>query len=420
MPFIVLLAVCLVTAAASTPTGAQVVAPGALTLPEAFRLAESGNPALRSVRLVAEAASARSEDTSRRPNPSLAASVENFGGGFDADRIESTLEIGLPLELGGDRAARQGLGRALAHSADAEVEVTRRAVLAETAERFLDAWVLQERIARLTEAERFATEAEAAAATRLRAGAAPAYEQVRARGFRVLRTVERRRAESEWAVANRRLALQWGADSVGATSLALATPELASPEAPQLVALVEDHPERRAADAELAIEVWRSRAARAARVPDLSLAAGVRRFGASETGFVTSVSLPLPVWNRMRGTVAAAERERAAAEARSLATRQRLRERVRASHDRYAASLEGWRLIRRDVQPAAEQALELILAGYRAGRLSYLDIQDGQRGLTEAELLLIEATAETWRARVTLELLVGRSIGEAHQEGSER
>jgi outer membrane protein TolC len=39
--------------------------------------------------------------------------------------------------------------------------------------------------------------------------------------------------------------------------------------------------------------------------------------------------------------------------------------------------------------------------------LSYLEIQDAQRNLIEADLLLIDGNADVWRTKNALELLVG-------------
>jgi cobalt-zinc-cadmium efflux system outer membrane protein len=156
-------------------------------------------------------------------------------------------------------------------------------------------------------------------------------------------------------------------------------------------------------------------------VPDLSLGAGVRHLAdVPGTGFVASASVPLPLWSRSAGLVAAAESERSAAESRARGTELRLREELRSAADRRQAALDRWSALRSQVQPAAEEALRSIVSGYRAGRLTYLDIQDGQRALFEAELLLVEAAAEAWRWRTAIALLVGETDGLGAPGGSER
>jgi cobalt-zinc-cadmium efflux system outer membrane protein len=400
---------------AATPAagGALIDAPEPrLTLEQALRLAERANPALTAAGLRTDAARARARDASRWPNPSAGASVENTGGGLGTERAESSLQLEQLVELGGDRAARSGLARSLVDLAGTEAEVARREVLGATAERFVAAWVLQERVRRLEAAERDAAAAVEASDQRLRAGAAPAFERLRAEGFRALRELERRRAAAELTVARRRLALQWAADSLAFDSLALESPAPpALPPAAALLARIPGHPEQQRAAAQVSGDRWRLREARAARVPDLSVAAGTRHLNeVGGTGFTAGISVPLPLWNRWRGSVVAAKSELSAAEVRARGTEQRLRQELQAAYDRYSVALAVWDGLRSKVRPAAAEALHLIVASYRAGRLSYLDIQDGQRSLIEADLLVIDAVAEAWRSKIALELLVGSPL----------
>jgi cobalt-zinc-cadmium efflux system outer membrane protein len=380
-----------------------------LTLEEALRLAERANLTLAAASHRVDAARARARDASRWPNPSTSASVENAGGSLGTERAESSLQLEQLMELGGDRAARSGLARSLVDQTVADAEVSRRDVLRATAERFLEAWVQQERARRLAAAARSAAVAVEAASQRLRAGAAPEFERLRAEGFRAQREVERLRAEAELAVARRRLALQWAADSLAFDSLALGPPAAQRlPDLASLLARIQENPERQRAAAEVSGEEWRLREARAARVPDLSVAAGLRHLNeVGGTGFVAGVSVPLPLWNNRAGSVAAAESERSAAAARARGTEQRLRQEVRAAYDLYSGALAVWEGLRSNVKPAAEEALRQIVASYRAGRLSYLEIQDAQRNLIEADLLLIDGNADVWRTKNALELLVG-------------
>ena len=65
------------------------------------------------------------------------------------------------------------------------------------------------------------------------------------------------------------------------------------------------------------------------------------------------------------------------------------------------------KLMHRTVLPSTQEALELLSAGYRAGRFRYLDYLEGQRSALEAEILAIDAAQSVWSARMTLERLVG-------------
>lgn len=399
---------------AAPPSPAPGVAIGrVLSLDDAIRLTREAHPALRAAGLASEAARARVRDAGRFPDPSLSAALENLGGGLGTDRAETSLLLEQPIELGGDRAARAGVARATADLSLAQRDLLSRALEGETAERFCDVWALQERVTRLREAEIVAERAVAAAEERLKAGAAPAFERTRAQGFRDLRGIERRRAEAELESARELLARQWGAEAAGFDSVSLPEPApFALPALEELIDRTRAHPGARAAAAERDAERWRLREVRAARTPDLQVGAGIRHLAeAGGTGLLVGLSLPLPIWNRQAGSVAAAESQLAAATERERQTALELRGELRRAHRRVRAALSAWEGIRDRVRPAADEALRLVSAGYRAGRLTHLEIQEGQRNLLEADLLLIEAAADVWRARSAFERVVSGSPG---------
>ncbi len=392
-----------------------------LTLSQAFQLARESNPELIASRQRIEAARSRLRDANRRPNPSLGLSVENVGGSLGTDRTESTLHLEQLLELGGDRSARSGLGRSLEELARAEAASLEREVLVATADRFLQAWSLQERGRHLRAAERAASAAVVAAQDRLRAGAAPAFELVRAQAFRSLRIVERARVDAEVPAGRRRLALQWGASEFRMDSVSLEPPDrYRVPDGAAVTEAVSRHPERMRAIAQAASEEWRVREVKAARIPDLTISAGVRHLADVDgTGFIAEVSMPIQLWNSQKGGVAAAEFERSAAHERARSIELRLGEEIRGAAERYGSAFQTWQQLGAEVVPASREALRLVENAYRSGRLSYVDILDTQRNLLDTELALIEATVDLWRAGLALSLLVEAPIpGDSPEEGT--
>jgi cobalt-zinc-cadmium efflux system outer membrane protein len=227
-----------------------------------------------------------------------------------------------------------------------------------------------------------------------------------------MREIDRERTESEFATARTRLALQWGGAATF-DSLALPEPPLVAAAAGAATEVPPEHPDLARVEAEHRQSEWRVRHARAARMPDVEVAAGIRHFtGPGETGFLAGVSVPLPVWNARGGEIAAAEAEREAAETIVTATRRTLEADAIAARHALDSAVSRWVRVRDDVRPVAAQAMEGVAEAYRAGRIGYLDLQEGQRGLVEAELLTIETQAEVWRAHYRLEALI-RPLGGA-------
>lgn len=401
--FLIVLAVWGCAALPTTASRAQ----EALSLTTALHRALESNPELIASRQRLRAAHARAEDAGKWTNPSLDLSVENFGGALGADRIESTLELGQLIELGGDRSARAGVSRTLTEIARTETASLEREVLRETAERFLDAWSMQERTKRLAVSEQNAIAAVDAAENRLRAGAAPRHEMVRAQGYRSLRMVERTRAIAELATLRRKLAIQWAASGM-TDSLVLAAPDTTwIPDPAALVDSTKNHPAVRRAAAEITLEDWRLREARASRIPDLTLSAGVRHLSETDgTGFIGAISVPLPFWNRLSGAITAAGLERSAAQERLRLAGLRIDQELRAAVQRYDSAVDAWRGIQNEVLPASREALALVQNAYQSGRLTYVEILDTQRNLLEVELAAIEAATDLWRAGITLSLLL--------------
>ncbi len=376
-----------------------------LSLQEALERTRAAHPSLVASRRDVSAARSLEREARRRPAPSLMAEYENFGGDLGGGFSDATVTAQQTFELGGDRGARRGLSAAHTSIAAAEHAQLRHELEAATVEMYTEAWASQERAERWRDAAREAATAAAAAAERLRVGAAPAHEVARARANHSLRRIELDREERRLATARARLAAQWrgSADSIGV--LTLADPATIVPADPaSLEAALSHQPLMQRAAAERQREDGQSRWVRAQHVPDVTVGAGARRLAElSGTGFVVSVTVPLAGPGTGPAAVEAADETRAAGASRADAEVLRLRTRVRDVHDRLAGALASLRELRADVLPAAEEAVRGLAVGFRSGGLTYLEVLDGQRALLEARLLDIELTREAWLAHMELE-----------------
>ncbi len=380
---------------------------GPLTLERALTLTSRYSPARQAAVLRAEASHARVADAGRRPNPTLSATEENFGGQLGRNRQEASIAIGQMLEFGGDRRARAVTAEAESRLASAEASTVGLERLALAADRFITAWSLQARLGRMQEGEALAALAVHAATERFQAGASPRLEILRAQSRAMTQAVERQRTESELTVARQDLALSWG--SMTATFDSLVAPDQVVPgNTAGLQPRFSEHPELTRASAAEALASARVQAAAAARRPDVTVSGGVRHLEeVPGTGFLVGVEVPLPLWSRGNGTVTAAHRELEAATAERRATEQRLQVVFSAATERVRTAAALYDTLRLRVRPAGVQIVDELLRGYRTGRSNYVDLVAEQSNLLETELAVIDAQADLLRAQLRLELLAG-------------
>jgi outer membrane protein TolC len=103
----------------------------------------------------------------------------------------------------------------------------------------------------------------------------------------------------------------------------------------------------------------------------------------------------------------AARREVDAAALERRATEQLLRAELASAVERVRSAAAAYDTLRLRVVPGREQLVEELLQSYRSGRSSYLDLAAEQRNLVDAELALVDAQADLWRAGAQLAFLTG-------------
>lgn len=394
--------------AASLPLDSVAVMSGPLTYERALGLASRYELRLRAAGLRAGAFGARIAEANRRPNPTLLASEENFGGQLGSNRREATLEIGQTLELGGDRRARQATAEAEYQLSLADSAVIGREAQGATAERFISAWALQTRVTKLRDGEAVTHLAIRAATERHAAGAALRLEVLRAESQAMSQAVERQRAESDLAIARGSLALSWGATEASFDSLVVPRGIFDEKDSTSSWPVLATHPELRRASASEALAVARVQSATAARTPDPTLSGGVRRLEeVGGTGFVVGIEMPIPLWTRGTDNLTAARRELDAAVLERRETEYLLRVKLASAVERLRSAAAAYDTLHLRVVPGRQQLVEELLQSYRSGRSSYLDLAAEQRNLVDAELALVDAQADLWRAETQLSFLTG-------------
>lgn len=377
--------------------------PASLTLQQALEEAEARSPAILAARARVEAAEARIRQAGFRSNPELSVEVENFLGTGELSGLrgtETTVAVNQRLDLGGRRRTRVATARADLLAEQLRLGIARADLAQSIREQFARAITARERLRIATENEAIARELARVASILVQEGRDPPLRGLRARSAAAQAAAELEAARAEERASRGTLAALFGVteppESVAGSLLDI-QPRTINPEQSLEVRLAEA--ERLRAEAEVAREVAEGRL-------DPAVGLGVRHV--AETGdvaLVGGVSVPLRVFDRNQGNVAAARAGVRAAEANlaSVAASARVRAQnaiinVEAAEARVEA-LEGTAV------PEAAEALRLAEISYREGRATLLELLDAQNAYRSAQLALVEArlaqalaTAELGRA----------------------
>lgn len=353
-----------------------------------------------------DAAEARVRQAAVRPNPTLGLEAENaFGRGSFRGyaNAETTLSFSQDLELWGRRSARVGAARADAGTAalrrdQAAVEAAARLALA------------------YAEAEAAARRADLAAEalTVIVADTRAALALVEEGREPLLRGIQ---GESEAAAAKASLdeaAAERDAAFARLTAIAMLSTPVTSIETslidrtPSTTVDASVSPQVRVAEAERSAAETRIAVERVRATPDVTASVGVRRFEEkNETALVFGLSLPLPLFDRNRGNIEAAQADFRAADARLVSARQdaeadrnAAQARLRASASRVSAADAG--------VTAGEEAYRLSRIGFEAGRISQLELRSSRTALITARNGAVDARLARVRAEIDLARLQGR------------
>ncbi|MCP9223865.1 TolC family protein [Erythrobacter sp. LQ02-29] len=375
--------------------------PPVLTLAQALEEAEARSPAVVAARAEVEAARGRLQQAGLRFNPSLNVDVENFAGtgpysGFNG--TETTVSVNQRLDLGGRRRARMTLAEAQLAVQEYRFAITRADLGLQVRHLFALGVAARDNLALARENEARAREVSRVARALVDAGKEPPLRGLRANAALAQATAALRAAEAEEEAARRSLAALFGTDIPPAE---LVGSDLLPP--PPIVSASQTL-DVRLAEAERAIADAQLRQARAEGRLDPSVGVGVRQL--RETGdraLVASLSVPLPLFDRNQGNVAAARSDIQAAEARRnsvLTNTQAAIANARAALD--AADARVAALAGSAINQARE-ALRLAELSYRAGKSSLIELLDAQQAYSETQAELIAARRARAEAQATLE-----------------
>lgn len=391
-----------------------------ITLSQALGRALGRNPDLEVYPPQRRAAEAQKLQAGLLPNPALGAEFEDFAGsGVDrgVQALQTTLSLSQVIPLGGRIGRRVEVAEAGLAGVEADYAVARLDVLAETARRYTDVAEAQARVALAARSITLAEDTLATVKRRVRAGATSSAEINRAQVAITRARIDAQRAAADLDAARIALAAMWGEAAPDFRQVAADLTTLPTLQGfPRFASAVEHSPSLQRFAVESRLRQAELQLARAQAVPDLTVALGLRRLehgatgGNPDYGLVAGLSLPLTIFDRNQGNIAAArariEQTQAQRDAAWLRVRTVLYGLYRSDQQARARAAS----LGDDAIPQADQALKLIERGYGFGRFSFLDLLDAQRQVIGLRAEAITAQADAHRLDAELERLSAEPV----------
>jgi cobalt-zinc-cadmium efflux system outer membrane protein len=380
-----------------------------LGLARAVELAMLGNPEIAAAMRQVDAAQGQVIQGRTRPNPELAYALEDLRS---RTRTQS-IQLNLPLELGGKREARiqaAEKGRELAQAQLAELKAS---VRAQVAAAYFDVLTAQERRVLAQDSAALAAASTDTVAKRVAAGKVSPVEETKARVAQAGTRIELAQAASEERSAFSRLFALLGFTQAAYPVLDAKAGALpAVPSLADLQSLIPSSP----AIVRARLEVDRRRALteleQSKRTPDVTVSVGLQRANeARRNALVLGVSMPLPLFDRNQGNLLEALRLEDKARDELQAATVRLHSEVAQAQERLATVSAEIQSLQQEVLEGARSAYGAATVGFENGKFSFLDVLDAQRTYFTAKSQYLKALAEAHRAAADVERLLGSSAG---------
>ena len=411
----VFIALTLAFIGAGLPARAQSEPDGVLDLRQALELALVHSPELTASSHGVSAAEGTARQAGALSNPRLGIQASEFGGSGTRSGYggaETSVQLSQSVELGGKRGKRQRVAQAEARLTGWEYQAKRLDVLSQTKKSFVDVLLAQGRLGLTESLLAVAEDVHKAASQRVSSGKVAPLEETKAGVEMASARIARDRANRELDTARKRLAASWGGTIPVFTEAAGDLSAIADiPSMEKLFATLDQTPEI-AREREVLTSGRESLAlARAERIPDIEISAGVSRFEADgSTAGIVGVSIPLPLFDRNAGGIFAAKHQALRAEYEQRAISLGVKTDLAEAYNRLETARAAALAIKADLLPGAQQAFDTAQIGYRAGKYGYLDVLDTQRTLSEAKSGYLDVLAAYHKAAADVERLAGTPL----------
>ena len=376
-----------------------------LSLARAIELAMEGNPEVAAATRQVESTEGQVLQGRARPNPEIAYSLEDTRS---KTRTQS-IQLNLPIELGGKRAARTKAAEKAREQAQAQLIELKATVRADVAAAYFDVLTAQERLALARDSASLAKSSTDTVAKRVAAGKVSPVEETKARVAEAGIRVELAQAASEERNAMSRLSALLGRTTTMFAVLEGRADDLpAAPKLAELQAMILSSP----SVARARLEVDRRQALTAVeqskRVPDVTISVGMQRANEMQRNVLLfGVSVPIPVFDRNQGNLLEALKLEDKARDDLQAVTVRMYSDVAQAQERLVTIGAEIQALQQDVLPGAKSAYDAATIGFENGKFNFLEVLDAQRTYFTAKSQYLKALGEAHRAAADVDRLLG-------------
>jgi len=426
-PFLLTCATALLLGAA---TGYSQEAPAEtnVTLASAVQQAVSGNPQLDSLRAKWEAMLERPAQAKALPNPMLTyGGMDMADGGRWPDTSEKRVMVQQEFPWFGKRALREGVAAKEAESMQRELEAMTRDVVMMVKESFYDLYAVRRVITVTREEEEVLMRMAKIAETRYASGSGSQADMIKAQTEITMlkqRLLELNAQENTVKAKLNTLLNRRADEPVGALA---SPPAVGVPvEAAKLFAdAARSRPEVLAAQTQIERYGLEKKLMEKEYLPDYKLGLEYRDIQSQDNMLMFTVSVELPIWqSKYKAGVREAERMQASSQAAREAAERQSAFDVQDAHFKLLTAQRTLDMYRAELVPQAEARFNASEAGYRAGKVDFLDLLESERFLLNTKVMtaMSEGAAGMQAARLERAVGVDMTTGtpEEHKNNKEK
>jgi outer membrane protein, heavy metal efflux system len=382
-----------------------------LKLENFLAMADGNNPTLQQAAAIIRRSEALARQASSYPNPTVGYEGDqirggSYGGGEQGGFVAQTIVLGGKLTL------RRNVYTQQEQSSKLAAEAQRMRVHNDVSQMFYNALSAQQTVLVRGRLVALANDAAQTAHQLANVGQADAPDVLQAE-------VEAEQAEIDYAIAQRlyiqrfkQLAALAGSPSTQVAPLDAALDALPQIDPSHIVdTIVEQGPTVKQAQQQVAVAEARLKDVRREVVPDLQLKAGEQAnlealadAPGKKTGAQSfaSAGIELPLWNRNRGNVQAAQADLERATQEVTRAQLSLRRQAEVLLQNYLSSKLEAERYRTALLPRARRAYELYLDKYQQMAQAYPQVIVSQRTLFELEVRYIDSLDRIWQNAIAL------------------